>query len=520
MREKWKIFEKKYLYYILIGLIFFTFVVTRLWRNMIIPNGLHIDEAAMAYGAYSLVNYGVDRYLKSWSVYMLNFDGGQSILYCYLCAFLFKLFDFSLWLVRLPAVIFSFFTLIFGMLLVKKAFPGKPLLMFAAGGIILICPYFIQASRFGLDCNLMLGMSTIFLYVFTWAMDTGKYRWFILAGITGGLVLYTYAISYLVLPIFLLFAVIYDIRIRKFSFVKWLSMAIPMGLLAFPLVLEQYINVFDLEEIHLGIFTITKMSGYRVGEIGHFQWKSFVETLKSIFIGDRFPYNSIPGYPTLYYVTIPLAALGLMHALFVLGKSIKEREFTPLVFPLFWFLAMLLVVSSVLSPNTNKVNGAFFVTVFLVVEGVDLLLKTGKKWGKIVVALCGVLYCVGFIRFGTYYYFGGYSADYISMPYFDITVKDAVDFLEEHPQYKHRRTYMAEPSVYFAISTLASPYDLMMGENDFLMLDYYYCGSLDIPEDGCNYIVRDIYPEYAQTLRDLGYTEIQYFCYSLFYQEE
>ena len=65
-----------------------------------------------------------------------------------------------------------------------------------------------------------------------------------------------------------------------------------------------------------------------------------------------------------------------------------------------------------------------------------------------------------------------------------------------------------------------SPFDLRLGDNEHLVLDYYYCGSLPEIEDGCNYIVNNKYVEYAQALRDLGYTEIKYTSYSLFYQEE
>ena len=227
------------------GMLFLGFLATRLWRITTIPHGLHIDEAAIAYDAWSLANYGVDRHLISWPVYLINFGGGQNVLYCYLCAGLFKLFGFSVWLLRLPAVIFSFLTFVFGMLLVKKIFPDKPVLTFITGGLIVICPYFIMASRFGLESNLMLGASTVFLYCFTCAMESEKYRWYVLAGVVGGITLYTYAISYLALPVFLLLALIYVIWVRRFSFLRWASMAIPMGFLAFPLILEQYVNSFD-----------------------------------------------------------------------------------------------------------------------------------------------------------------------------------------------------------------------------------------------------------------------------------
>lgn len=542
MRIKLKNNKNTLFYFLMMALMFVVFAVTRLWKNDIMPNGLHIDEAAIAYDAWSLVNYGVDRHLKSWPVYLINFGGGQNVLYCYILAGLFKLFGFSFNLIRVPAVIFSFLTLMFGMLLVGKLFHDRSVLSLAAGSLVIICPYFIMASRFGLESSLMVGMSTVFLYCLVCAIDSARYRWYILSGITGGLVLYTYAIAYVALPIFLMLTLIYTIRMRRFSFPRWLGLAIPMGILAFPLILEQYINAFDLEEIHLGIFTVTKLTMYRLSEMGLPNWHKFANALYSIFIGDNLAYNSIPGFANLYRVTVPLVMIGVLHALIHLIRSWKKREATLLVYPFFWFLAMLVTLSCVIGSNTNKVNGIFFVVIFLAVEGIYALLEMGHwkrvafeidsekdhrtlelqkmYWCKAAVAICAGVYGIGFIRFGGYYFFGGYSNDYQELPYFDPAVTEAVAFLEENPEYRNERTCIAENVIYLAISALPSPYDLRIDESYTLFLDYYYCGSLDAPEDGCNYIVRDIHPGYAQMLRDLGYTEIDYGSHLLFYQEE
>ena len=53
-----------------------------------IPYGLHIDEAGMAYDAFCLANYSVDRYLNHLPVYLVNFGNGQSALYAYITAIL------------------------------------------------------------------------------------------------------------------------------------------------------------------------------------------------------------------------------------------------------------------------------------------------------------------------------------------------------------------------------------------------------------------------------------------------
>lgn len=81
-----------YKYYKLILVVLLTVaVVLRLYRICEIPRGLHVDEVGMAYDAWSISQFGVDRYLKSFPVYLTNFGGGQSALYCYLTALLFKI---------------------------------------------------------------------------------------------------------------------------------------------------------------------------------------------------------------------------------------------------------------------------------------------------------------------------------------------------------------------------------------------------------------------------------------------
>lgn len=60
----------RYLPLILFILLLCVFAITRLWRILTIPSGFHLDEAGMAYDAWCLSQYGVDRYLKSFPVYL------------------------------------------------------------------------------------------------------------------------------------------------------------------------------------------------------------------------------------------------------------------------------------------------------------------------------------------------------------------------------------------------------------------------------------------------------------------
>lgn len=517
MREKLREFTGSRTGTLLMGAILAVFAVTRLWRLMTIPSGLHMDETAMAYNAWCLSQYGVDRYLYSWPVYLLNFGGGQSPLYPYLLAGLFGMFGFHPILIRIPGAIFSLLTLVCGMLTVKRIYPEHKYAPYIAGALITVCPYFIMAGRVGLDCNLMLGCSTLFLYCFLRAIESGRKAWYVAAGVSGGVMLYSYALSYLMLPLFLLLALIYVILVRKFSFSGWLVMALPMGIMAVPLILEQVVNLFGLEPFRLGVFTITRMDSYRASEFGGFSLTSLGVALRDIFVGDTWRHNSIPGYPNLYLPAIPLAVIGVCGVLRKLVVSVRGKKAAGPVFILLWFLAVLSVVCFIY-PCINQVNSIFFAYAVLVTEGI-LTVVGLKGCGRVIGGCIAAVFAVCFVRFGSYYYLGGYTQDNYPMPYFDILFTEALEFIEENPQYGPRGVQMAEAPVYLGLSSLRCPYELCLFDKELLVLDYYYCSHLGEIEEGYYYIVRDTFTEYAKELRSRGFTEIPYVCYSLFYKE-
>jgi len=511
---------KKYLpgmiFFFIIGCLF----ATRLFRLDTIPSGIHIDEAGMAYDAWCLSQYGVDRYLKSFPVYLNNFGSGQSSLYAFLCAALFKLFGYSIWLVRLPAVIFSFLTCLFGMKITRKLYPDNKYLPLATGALVVICPYFILAGRFGLDCNLMLGMSTVFLYFFLCALQKQETRYYILSGIMGGLVLYTYALSYIILPLFLILCLIYTIWCRRFSFKKWLIMAIPMGILAFPLILVQIVNAFDLPEMKLGIFTITKMTTYRASELSLFRFDHILHMITSIFKGDDLTYNSIPQFFNLYVITIPLFLLGLFSVIKKCAASIKLRELSLCCFPFLWFFSVLLLGGHI-TAGVNHMNSIFLTVILIAVEGLSVILGLKRAFLRILLpSFLSITYLFCFCKFGNYYYRGFYTQEYHPLSYFDITVSEAVDLLNENNHFGQDGTYMAEQKIYYALSALESPYEISFSlSEDTNHYNGYYFNALGAIEDNYNYIVRDIYFDYANTLRTSGFTEVTYPGYSLFYKE-
>ena len=185
-------------------------IITRIIGFGKIPIGINVDEAGIMYDSYCIANYGTDRFGNNYPIYMINFGGGQSALYTYIAAGLIKIFGFSLTVVRIPALIFSILYLIFAFLITKD-FKNKKLAILVEL-IAVIIPWHFMQSRWAFDCNLMSSMMLISIYTLLKAKKPITY---ILAGILFGITLYTYALSYVIIPIFLLLTLGYMLYTKK-----------------------------------------------------------------------------------------------------------------------------------------------------------------------------------------------------------------------------------------------------------------------------------------------------------------
>lgn len=500
--------------------IFFLFIVTRLWQLTSLPLGIHIDEAGMSYDAWCLAQWGVDRHLKSWPVYMMNFSMGQSSLYAFVCALFIRIGGFSLWTIRLPATLFSALTLVFGMKIARSIYKDSVYPMLLVGSLIVTGPFFIMGSRFGLDCNLMLGASVVFLYCFLTALETQRVRWYFLSGLAGGIMLYSYALAYIVLPLFLIFSLVYLFFVKRLELKKWVIMGVPLGILAFPLILVQIVNYFDLPEMQLGIFTITKLMHYRASEVGEVSWAHVANAIKCIFVGDSLVFDSIAGIWNLYLPTAVLFAVGLVTAVAKAWKSGRKGEFHPLVIPLLWFVAAFSLACS-MENTTYRVNGIFCVVALLAVEGAWEL---GKRLGQIgpmaVAVLCGI-YGLCFARFGAFYYSGRYTAaTYMSIDDFGVQITEGIEFLENDEVLSSKITFVWERSIYYAISMMVEPQDFDVIGDAFGIWRQYWFGSLGEIDDEHNYIVpHKRFEEYCEELRQAGFEEKVFEYYSVYYKK-
>ena len=244
-QKMWNGFEKliENHFRTIVVFLFLLTVFTSLFKLGEVPYGLNVDEAGMAYDAISIVKYGTNRYLNAYPVYFKNYGGGQSAMYTYLTAILIKIFGYGTTIIRLPAVFLRLITFVSLYFIFKSEFEIDcrkkillPLFLFS------ISPYFIMQSRWGLDCNLLVGFLSVAVCILVFAIRSETFKLFFLSGVLFGLTLYTYALSYIIIPVFLLLICYYLVNIKKINLYQILSFLLPLFLLAIPLILFIFVK--------------------------------------------------------------------------------------------------------------------------------------------------------------------------------------------------------------------------------------------------------------------------------------
>lgn len=368
----------------------------RVYKLYDIPHGINVDEAGMFVDANMLVKFGVDRYNNAFPVYLPNFGGGQSIMYAYLTALLIRIFSSSFLLIRVVSVIFGLIVIIFSYLISKEFVSDKQSIMVMA--MVAFCPYFIQASRIGLDCNLLLGMFMISFYLFIQAIKSENKLFYFLSGICFGLCFYTYAIAYLFVPIFLFLSIAYLLKNNKINIKSVVIFSITFILTILPIVFFLLVNYGIIPEFRFLFFNINKIPRFRSNEVSLFYVFINFSVVLDLLSFDTIEYNALPLFGTIYYVFIPFFIYGFMLYTRKIYISIKNKEFDLENLVYFALLGCLSALMFVFAPNINKANAIFFPVIYFTVYGI---FKIKKRFIKVIL----ILLMINFVFFSIYYFY-------------------------------------------------------------------------------------------------------------------
>lgn len=407
--------------YITVAGILFPVIFLRLFHISTLPLGMHIDEAGLGLNAWSLANYGTDRYGNFMPVCPSNFYGKQSAFYTYFCALLVKLWGLNIYTLRIPGVVLGLLAVLFGALLIKEKWGARG---FFAGLILMgIFPYFIMNSRFALDCNAMLGALTVSFYALVRLLkkaelhpDQRLYGHFALTGLLFGITLYTYIVAALVISVFcILFGLhylFYQKNGRCLRFRQLLFLALPLCVLAVPLILVVCVNYFDLDPIVTPFFSIPKMAQNRTAEVS-LSLSGIASKLKNLTypLTSDGKYGSSDRYWTMYPWSVAFVAAGGIASLDRAWKELRSKTLSQDF--LILSLTFAEIIMFLLCGYYNyHINGIFVALAWFCVNGIFFIGRLFRKHAARLayIVLLVSLYGTSFAGFVREYYFSDTSA--------------------------------------------------------------------------------------------------------------
>lgn len=466
--------------------IFFAIIlfITVIYKFGKFPDYIGVDEAGMAYDSYCLANYGVDRYMNSYPLYLINFGGGQSILCSYISTIFIKLLGANMITYRMPVLLIYLLGTIASYLFVSRAKDKKTALLFTF--LIITCPWNIMNARQALDCNLYAGMLMINLFLMNRAKKNYQY---ILAGISVGITLYTYCLSWITMPIFLALWAIYMLYLKKVNIKQLITFAIPIIILAIPLVYFLLLNYGIVNRTQIGIFTFPILTEFRGGQISILNiWKTGWESIQTIFLSKN----------TIYAVYIPLFIIGYIVSFGRGIKEIKKKEHTLGTIMIIVFTSMLIGLLFTRIPTPNKANVLYIPILYFVTVAILEICKNSRILFVIAIIAISTL----FINF-EYKYYTQYAVVQNSYWYEDKSLTELSKVLEQNEQIKNLEKYVivyrTAPYIYPTLGMQMSPYEF---SNTFETKEYR--GIIETTKVGKYH-----YYSYFYNVNELGYVNFK-----------
>ena len=444
-----------YLYFTIIGIIF---LLTRLIQITVLPKGLHIDEVSMGYNTWALTYFGTDRYGVSMPIYFNNAGSGQSSLYVYLAVLVSKILGYSVFSLRVVSVFFGAILLIFGTKAAYEMFGLKCSLITAA--VIDIMPLFLMSERWAFDCNAMLPMLVMFLYFYVKLIKTQKMRYAVASGITFGITMYSYILAVMMLPVFVVFAVIYSLIMKKITIKQIGAMFFSGFVVSVPILLFLFVVVGVIPSFNIGPVSFTNASAGRAAEI---TWQGFrfdllPKALYTLTSYDQYDFMADDKYGVFYQnilhffehkisVSQILLIAGFLAMLgFGIFSIIKRKGFSFEILMVFYMIAMIYPVYFLEQVAIYRYNAAYFSFALL------LGYLFAKLWDYKRYVLCGFFALLYLYNFGSYTYYlfsGNFSEENKSLAYFDYDLLELCETFDDE-EYKDYQIYVDYTATYNA----------------------------------------------------------------------
>lgn len=518
-------FIRKNFYYIALTAAFLFAFFLRSYRLAEIPDITHFDEASLGYNAWCLAHYGVDRYLNSMPIYPQNMEGGQSPLYTYAVVLLIDtvgMGNISLFLVRIPGLISSMLVVIFGTKSISLIFQNKKITLMSAL-LLAVCPYYIMHGRHALDCNMMLGCSTVALYLLTKYIKTQKLQDMIFCGISFGIILYSYALSYFVVPLFLVLITLYMLYTHKITFRKSVLLALCVVITALPVIIFIFSLLFQLDPIKFFCFTISPIASKRMGDVGNSNfWENVLGIIKITLTNSFYPLDAVDKFYTMYFISIPFIIAGFLTSGKHFFVSLKRRRFHYSSVYLLFYICGLITIGLTGTDYIYRANYLFISYLYFLVCGIYTVYRFVRSYQHLFIGTLGTCYLLWSLSFFRYYFNIYTAADIYPNSLYFVPATDAISYAQERLDADNIYIDYLTAKEYYYFYFPFSPYEKVAQEHENGFGRYYFVIDSDTPIDTRNaYIVRQENQEFLSklTLSGLSYTAIEYPYYYLIYFE-
>lgn len=442
-KPKVKTFLEKYGFKILIFLILLLGIIVRIYNVGEMPNALNVDEASSGYDTFSIMKNGVDRNGNELPVVLYAWGSGQSVLYTLISITFVAILGLNEFSIRIAMAIIGSISLIVIYYLFKNIFENKWISVIALA-FLAICPWHIMKSRWGMDCNLFPDLILIGVLLLVLGIKRKKLIWQILSFIVFGISAYSYATSYLFLPVFVCAVLIYLVIKKEISIKKAIGYLGIVFVITLPLIIYLIINTFDLQQFKLLGLTIPRMKENRYEEISTIfsgnLFENCVDNLLSlirlIFIqNDGLEWNALPEYGMFYLFSIVFFIIGIHAAV----KKYNKNQFCQIMN--IWMISSIIVAAFCII-NINRINIIMFPCIYYIVLG---LYEICKKYKIIAVGII-ILYALNFIYFINDYI----NQDFNQYLTFESGVEEVVDYCEKSTSENvYCYNSFKEPFIYF-----------------------------------------------------------------------
>ena len=382
-------------------------ICARGWLLGSVPGGINQDEAFAGYEAYSLLHYGVDSSGYAFPVYLNTWGSGMNALNTYLMIPFIAVFGLHSWVIRIPQFIVACFTLYITYKLLLKLFDQQMALLGLA--FLVICPWHIMMSRWGLEANLAPGFLLFGFYFFVLAAEKPKY--FIVSALFYGFSLYCYATIWPIVPLMIALQLIYLLYTGKLHFNRYtVTATFLLALLALPLMLFLLVNYGYMQEIVTPFMSIPKLTMMRKNDISFSNMGENLQRLVSVILnqGDGLIWNATEQFG-LYYSKwfLVFGVIGFLYCCKRALISVLKRTYDGAVLLLIPFVCAVLL-GCVIEVNVNRINCIHLPIIIFISIGLcqtmQLMMRLAKKYSKYIPILFACTGLFLFLRFERYYF--------------------------------------------------------------------------------------------------------------------